>query len=173
MKFTHLKGQHLSIPSNILFNIQNKDLPINQLFEFYFTEDNKYSFDDADQFDWNKILGFKGEFFQPMFETVMVGWRYNKAENCFEIIPYFHLGGAEHHFDETKIVKLKTNEKGFCVINIVRENVTCTIYTNNNAQLQTDERVFSKKYNRFWRVGAWFGGQKCSPRKMVLNVDFK
>jgi hypothetical protein len=172
MKFTHFKGQHLSIPSNFLFNVQNKDLPISQVFKFYFTEENKYSFDDADQYDWNKLLGFKGEFFQPMFDTVMVGWRYNKIEECFEVIPYFHLGSAEHHFDDRKIVKLKINETASCVINIIGQSVTCTISTKDNAQVVSDDRWFSKKYNRFWRVGAWFGGQKCSPTKMTLNIDF-
>jgi hypothetical protein len=168
-RFKHLKGTHLSIPSDIFFNIKTVKTPTAQRYGFAFNEGNKYVIEGVDQLDFNKLLGLKGKILDPKFDTVMVGWRYRPDLDVFEVIPYFHLGSAEHHFDESKIVQLKAGEVCYATIVIQGRNVNLILQSENGSQ-SMDCRVFSGTYKKFGRVASWFGGNCNCPCAMTIEV---
>jgi hypothetical protein len=169
MKISHLKGIHNSFP----FLVKAFAAPLKMRFEFFMTEENIYTIEGENQYDWNKLTGLKALFFKPMYDTVMVGWLWHPEKQCFQFIPYFHLGGPAHKFDDRLIINALPNQKCVAEIEIKdNTNVIMTLTNTVTGQTVTDSRWFSKKYNRFWLINSWFGGQSTCTKNMTLNINF-
>jgi hypothetical protein len=72
-----------------------------------FTENSIYDLQSLDQYDWNKLTGISFNFLRPDTNALMVVWRYNVAENVFEIAPYYNVDLARILPDEnTEVIKV-------------------------------------------------------------------
>jgi hypothetical protein len=170
MKFTILKGWHagLSWPPITFFSTVKGTFQ--ETWKFKFSEINKYSITDVTM-PWNKLLGYKGLYFTPMFDTVMVGWRWNNITNLFQCISYYHLGSSAHTYDEPgKVLDIPMDAE--CTATVTISNgKTATVALTCDGKTIIDSREFSKSYSKFYRITTWFGGKEASPKHMTLTID--
>lgn len=162
---THYKGLHNALP----FYITAEKSPLIESFKFKFTEENKYIFKDENQMDFNKLLGYKGKYFTPRFNTVMVAWRYNPIIDKFQVLPYFHIGSKNYDFNELKIINLDVNEECISTIKIFGKSVYVTLKSTKSES--SEVREFTENYDKFWFVLPWFGGNYAAPKKMNLFIE--
>jgi hypothetical protein len=165
--YTILRGAHFSVPPVAFFC--SKRNPFADKIEFQFDESHKYLFpDNPNQYDWNKLYGWKGEYFKPMFNTGMVGWRWNPDINMFQIIPYFHVGSSAHTFSDAYIINVPINTTAKATFNSIGNSMTITLECNG--VLSTHSVQLSKIYPKFYKIIPWFGGQEVAPHAMRFNI---
>lgn len=132
----------------------------------YFTENSKYDLGDSDQYDWNKLDGFKLDFNSVPNNAAMIGWRYNLVDSTFEIAPYFNNYGIVLP-DSNQIIKVAVNE--VFDYNIRLSGNTATISITKDNITTTKFRVL--KYASFFtRVSLWFGGNRVSPKNVEVFI---
>ena len=175
MKYYLLKGLHFGLSIPPITALSTVDSSFTKVFEFSFGLSCIYQFeDDTDnnQMDWNKLTGFKGQYFKPMFDTAMIGWRWNKEIKKFQVVPYFHSGGPQHICKEECIMTFEVFDKIIAKITVFN-GIYCTIILHNpsNGEQLTDSINFSKTYKKFYQINTWFGGQNTPPKNMCFNIN--
>lgn len=124
-------------------------------------------------YDWNKLCGLKALYFKPMFDTSMCGWRYDQFLNCFEVIPYWHIGSKEHTYDEKNVVRIPVDTEFTVEVRVISTEVykqTIGVVKIKYLDELTESKVFSKYYPYFWVVNSWFGGQENAPNTMSFFI---
>jgi hypothetical protein len=106
-----------------------------------------------------------------MFNTGMIGWRWNPSINMFQIIPYFHVGSSLHSFDDNYIINVPTNV--LCKGQIKVEGKEITIKLECNGILKSQSKLLSKNYSKFYKIIPWFGGQEKAPHTMYFLINNK
>jgi hypothetical protein len=165
--YTILGGTHFGLPPTTFFTTKKNSFTDN--IEFQFTENNKYIFNNENQYDWNKLYGWKGEYFKPRFNTGMVGWRWNPQIQMFQIIPYFHIGSSAHTFDDAYIINVPVNTIAKAQIKIEGKAITITLECNN--VVASHYQILSKEYSKFYKIIPWFGGQEKCPHTMKFQIN--
>jgi hypothetical protein len=162
-KYKIYEGLHFST----LICLTNREPNFKHSFNFRFTEDMKYFIEGENQFDFNKLIGWKGKFFTPRWDTAMIGWRWNPLTDCFEVVPYWHVGSRAYDFDMSKMIQVKAGDF-ISVVFIMLSGIGRIEIAQGNT-LVTDERIFSQKYGKFWKINPWFGGNESAPKTLTFN----
>lgn len=132
-----------------------------------FTEKSIYDLQSVDQYDWNKLTGISFNLLRPDKNALMVAWRYNVAENVFEIAPYYNVDFARKLPNEpTEVIKVPIGQSfNFAIdysgITLTYGNQTVTKFIP--ADLPTNQLTA-------FRIQPWFGGTSLPPNTLSLYL---
>lgn len=115
----------------------------NLCYRFKFDESARYNHKDHDQKDWNKLIGVKRKFFKPMYDSVMLAWRYDIEKDVIQLTDYYHIKGQR--IIDTDIKEVKINE-------------------------WFDVKI-TNPFKKGWLILNWFGGQKKAPHKISIEYE--
>jgi hypothetical protein len=160
--YTIDKGDHNSTPATV--KIYNKDCEISG--KFYFNYNSIYNLNSVDQFDWNKLVGYKLDLNNVPSHAAMIGWRYNTDYHTFQICPYFNNNGIVFP-NESEIIDINVFEPVNFYIQHKGENGTIKLW---NKDFKIEKTVKLKKAGLFSRVHPWFGGNQEAPNKVELYL---
>ncbi len=140
-----LKGTQMTLPPYFRCG---KD--IDWIYEFELPE-NGYDVGDAtEQEDWLKLTGVKPKFFDPMYDSKMIGFRWNLENKEYEFCFYWHDKDKTKYFtgvqatSKSKItIKIKVH-KNFISLTIG----DTPIYSNTKQFLYSGELLYL--INTFW-----------------------
>ena len=132
-----------------------------------FTENSIYNLNSADQYDWNKLTGISFDFFRPDKNALMVAWRYNVADNDFEIAPYYNVDLARILPNEqTEVIKVPIGQSFNFTVDYSGITLTYgnqTVFKPIPADLPTNQLTA-------FRVQPWFGGTSLPPNTLSLYL---
>jgi len=128
-----------------------------------FTENSIYDLHSVDQYDWNKLTGISFNFLRPDKNALMVAWRYNVADNDFEIAPYFNVNLARILPNEqTEVIKVPIGQSFDFTVDysgITLTDGNQTVFKPIPADLPTNQLTA-------FRVQPWFGGTSQPPNTL-------
>lgn len=134
-----------------------------------FTEDSIYDLQSVDQYDWNKLTGISFNFLRPDKNALMVAWRYNVAENVFEIAPYYNVDLARILPDEqTEVIKVPIGQSFDFAVDY--SGITLT-YGSETVFKGIPPNLPTNRWTAF-RIQPWFGGTSLPPNRISLYLKF-
>lgn len=154
------KGDHKSSPIDT--KVLTGDCHLEA--DFKFTEGSRYFLNDIDSLDWNKLFGFKLDYNNVPNHSAMVGWRYSKWNNTWEVCPYFNNDGIV--FPDTNEI-LTVSEKEIIKCEAILQSDKAIIKISANGQSITKTQIL-KKGVVYTSVGVWFGGNKTAPNDIIV-----
>ena len=140
--------------------------------ELAFDATAAYDFSDqpyaVDQYDWNKLVGLKWDFFRSRENTLLVGWRYNLADERVELAPYLHQNGNRQMHDpvffvapeERFRVRIDWSEAGRAVYS----------FQKSGGQPVVESYAYRAPGNAPWQILHWFGGTQAAPHDITLRL---
>jgi hypothetical protein len=132
-----------------------------------FTEKSIYDLQSADQYDWNKLTGISFNFLRPDKNALMVAWRYNVADDDFEIAPYYNVDLARILPDEQpEVIKVPIGESFDFTVDYSGITLTYgnqTVFKPIPADLPTNQLTA-------FRIQPWFGGPSLPPNTLSLYL---
>jgi len=161
-KYTVNSGSHSSTPVFLKTFINSCNINGSA----YFTENSKYNLGTSDQYDWNKLDGFKLDLNSVPNNSAMIAWRYNIVDNVFEIGPYFNNYGLVFP-DNNQIIKVGVNEVFGYNVKLSGKVATISI-TKGNVTVSKVKEL--KSAFIFTRVSLWFGGNRTAPNKIEVFI---
>lgn len=159
MRLVIPKNLHNSIPP--LFRTTSEK---NFFWSYEFTLDSTYDLKSEDQNDWNKLIGLKADYFRPMNNSIMVGFRYNVEEKMYELNFYRHVDGKREMTDA--VLKVPPNEKFRVSFLRLRGILTLTL----TFQEKVVTASFAFPHKRVYLINTWFGGNNASPVNFKLSI---
>lgn len=141
-------------------------------FEFIFNDSSFYKFNDIDDFDVNKLIGFNKGFNHHHKNSIRIGWRPYK--NRIMLYSYVYDNGNRII---KKILDVDINKKYLCeiierknnyIISISEANVFVNIQHRFNIPFNNRD-FFNFRYVLF----PYFGGNKKAPHNMFFEINFK
>lgn len=154
--FTIPKGDHYSIKT---LKKYNRDL---LTFAFRFDNSAIYDLGDNDQYDTNKLIGYKYGL-DPHKNSVRFGWKWSIEDDYIVIVAYSYVDGVRDIYDI-----------GYCFPNQIysaeiEETTNSFIY-----RFQGQEYVISKTKNSGNRnyLFPYFGGDKKAPHDIFIEIWF-
>ncbi len=143
-------------------------------YEITFNESCIYDHGDIDQWDWNKLIGVKKNFFSPRKNSFMVGWRWNKEKDRLELTSYSHYETGKANYNDRGIFYINRKElKDSINIKITLLNKWIRLEISSK-HYKIDELVRvtiedKNSFNKGWLIKNWFGGTKSAPHKITIN----
>lgn len=132
-----------------------------------FTEKSIYDLQSVDQYDWNKLTGISFNFFRPDKNALMVAWRYNVADNDFEIAPYYNVDLARILPAEPgEVIKVPIGETFSFTVDY--SGITLT-YGNQTIFKPIPTDLHPNQLTAF-RIQPWFGGTSLPPNTLSLYL---
>ena len=122
---------------------------------------------DLDQWDWNKLIGIKKNFFQPRKNSVMVGWRYNPVNDCVEFVPYWHDENGGAHFDYEPLC-IPSNELDEPLRIIFRKSYVDIDNAHRGKGWGLPDNAY---IGTGWMINPWFGGQQKAQKKITFLIE--
>ena len=160
------KNRHYSRPRR--FKIYRKPRTLKTT--VIFNRDCDYDLVDQDQKDWNKLTGLTYSF-NPLSETVMIGWRYNRDTELIELGGYYHVEKGRHFTEPLLSVRLGSIVETYIEVDYSKKTYTVRLKSEDNEVSHT----YSFTHNRTWarRINLWFGGNEKAPQTISIKMDFK
>jgi hypothetical protein len=166
-KITIKKGRHtsnfLDQPFKVFFNAKKKTYT----WKVKFIEASAYDLKDNDQLDWNKLCGVSYSL-RPLFNSFMIGWRYNLKKELFELSPYIHDADTGENFYAEKLnvtpFSIKNREEVEIIYNAKKG--TLEFKANVNSQIFQTNKVKPKWFGK--EVSTYFGGNETAPTTIEL-----
>ncbi|MGY4708209.1 hypothetical protein ACXDF8_01325 [Mycolicibacterium sp. CBM1] len=132
-----------------------------------FTEQSVYDLHSVDQYDWNKLTGISFNLLRPDSNALMVGWRYNVADNDFEVAPYYNVNQARILPDEsTEVIAVPIGESFTFTVDYA--GITLT-YGDQTVIKPIPADLHPNQWSAF-RVQPWFGGTSLPPNSLSLYL---
>lgn len=162
---TVFKGFHFSWPPYI-----ERVEELN--YEITFNESCIYDHGDIDQWDWNKLIGVKKNFFSPRKNSFMVGWRWNLEKDRLELTLYKHDKDGKATYDDKGIFYISRKELKDPIYIDFRFNQSEILFSINSKNYNMSDQHISTTaafFNKGWLIKNWFGGTKTAPHKITIN----
>jgi hypothetical protein len=136
--------------------------------EVRFSEQSKYNV-DTDQTDWNKLCGIKPQYFFPLENSIMTGWRYNPKLGVFEVAAYCHVGGKRTTAEEGGFPVCSVNPGEAFTVAIYRDGVGYVWAFESMGKTQSVRIPHNPFFwkGKVWEIASWFGGNR------TANVTFE
>ncbi|TAG40635.1 MAG: hypothetical protein EAZ32_06270 [Cytophagia bacterium] len=156
---------------NIGYGLLNKPRAMRAIVRF--TDSCIYNHNNADQADWNKLMGFfDGYFNNP--RSVRWGWRWSVTNNCIEIAPYVHHAGSIILPPSSQWIQIPINAWVELRILIDRPNnkyvFKCSLNGNNTThEVAVNSLANTYESDCFWDL-LYFGGSQTAPQN--VSVDY-
>jgi hypothetical protein len=189
MKRTVKKGRHWSLPtikrvSNPTFTVRaehpdmwkylidKSDVPGGNVSA---TIDGKLTTVNRDQYDWNKLIGIKKNFFSPRKNSTMIGWRYNPITDCVEFVPYWHDENGGAHFDYKVFRVPFSSIEAHISINIGISHSVWSVNPQVDIRCGESSRQWLLPQNAYmgkgWLIANRFGGQQKAPKDITFEYE--
>lgn len=167
--YTVQKGKHSFTPFELDLSFGSKFE-----YEFSFIYESIYDLKDNDQLDWNKLCGVTMSLI-PNKQAAMIGWRYNVAEDLFEVLPYINEDGNNINLELLGTYKpIKVSKSQYCKASITFDKNVCTFKININGVDQPIYSYIFKKVPKLKRqINPWFGGNKSAPKQISIYLTKK
>ena len=141
-------------------------------YKITFNESCIYDHGDIDQWDWNKLIGVKKNFFSPRKNSFMVGWRWNKEKDRLELTNYSHDVNGKAFYNDRGIFYISREELKDPIIvklDLIKQMLKLTIKSKHFAYgAEFREQLFKNSVGIIgWVIRDWFGGTKLTPHKMT------
>ena len=163
--FKHKKGNHKSTPFR--FKLYSKPEEIAMSFSFDYT--CAYFHNDDDQFDWNKLTGISFGI-DARNESVMIGWRYNRILNQFELAAYYHI--SDERLISNILLRVFADKEVKAMISVDYEQKMYTVEINAADSFNVVQQKFKHDRTLARRIHPWFGGNKTAPHDMTIKIQF-
>ena len=149
------EGDHASISTIKSYNRESLS------FAFRFDQSAKYYFSDIDQYDTNKLLGFKYGL-NPHKNSARFGWRWDNDNQYIIISAYTYSNGFRNIYD-----------MGYCFINQIcsaeiRQEGDNVIYSFQGVEHTVSLSSDKQRYYLF----PYFGGNKKAPHDINIELWF-
>jgi hypothetical protein len=131
---------------------------------------SEYYLVGEDQYDWNKLIGIKERYLQPLFHSFMIGFRWDIRKRANELNFYKHIEGKVDrglpltyvNKGEKFFVGFKKLEKGTRIFLIVRDLYFEEVFYHSTG--------ISDK-SAWYLINTWFGGNNKSPVNYRLQIN--
>lgn len=163
-KYTVKEGRHWSWPLSVS-SIKN---PREIAWEVLIDESAIYDLKSNDQYDWNKLLGIKRNFFRPREHSFMLAHRWNTEMLQHEFSPYIHLPGQSQPISFTnKDHWFSTPEKCNFVVEITIRPTRVEFKIEGLSHTldvpMFEQTLINSTQGRWWEISTWFGGNMKAP----------
>jgi hypothetical protein len=155
MKYTIEKNRHFSLPRTPKFLVRKVEGT------FSFTN-SVYNLVGDDQYDWNKLTGISFNPLQPDQNAIMIGWRWNKTTEKFEVGPYYNIDGSNVAPDHI-FTSFSENQK-------IKFKITYDTVIIGSIQYKVPDNLNTRYWSSF-RIQPFFGGNKPAPETLILELD--
>ncbi len=152
-----LKGTHFSFPSFF-----RSARTVNWVYEL--SINSSYDLKSEDQLDWNKLIGVKQNYLDPMKNSVMLAWRWNVEKQVNELAWYWHTD-YERHWSEV-IAEVKLKEKFTLIMKTTNREVIFNLVTKN----KSSQKILSYSNSIWYLINSWFGGNRTASQ--TINISF-
>ncbi len=178
MKKIILKGFHFSFLP-IIKRVERLS------YEVTFDKSAMYDLGSFDQFDWNKLIGVKANYFSPRKNSLMVGWRWNITKQCIQLTDYRHDSEGTALYNDNGIldIPLKDISKPFKIEiyeGFIEEEKhgavigICLRIIANNSKTKVERKFFDLptllKSSKWWVINSWFGGNRRAPQTIKIKI---
>jgi len=160
-RITFLKNTHLGLPPPLIPFVRKVSG------EATLTTDSIYDLKNVDQFDWNKLAGI-GFSIPADVNSIQVVWRWNVADQTFEIAPFFNVDKARISPMKSEIIPVPVGAKFEFEVDYDGISVSygdTTVYKPTPADLKTSWLSF--------RTTPWFGGTSRAPRTLSIMLNLR
>ena len=158
---------HRPFPFKIM-GIKKSEVKISR--EFKFLDSCRYTLDNGDQYDWNKLYGVTYGMFNIHKWSTRFAWRYNVATEKIEIGAYWYKNGEREYY---YMCSIDLNEKYMFKMEIDSDNgyVRFSVLEDGYIKLSEfnlyiDPMILNKKK---YQSGIYFGGNRRAPHKMEIR----
>ena len=138
--------------------------------EFKFLDSCRYTLDNGDQYDWNKLFGVSFGLFGIHKDSVRFVWRYNPVTDAIEIGAYWYKNSERNFY---YMCALDLNEKYTFKMEIDNDNGYvrfCVLEDKyiklSEFNLYIDPETLNK---RKYQCGVYFGGNRRAPHRIELR----
>jgi hypothetical protein len=133
---------------------------------FKFSESTMYHFEDADQYDVNKLFGFS--FGMHHIDSVRFGWRPNEDLSRMEIVGYEYINRLRVPTIPICEVQLNKWYKYELKYNGKANQIEYNISDGEKAFGLIHPITLKNKLNWGYRLDLYFGGNKKAPHDMII-----
>lgn len=144
-----LKGTQTSLPPYFRCG---KD--IDWVYEFELPENGYDVGNTKEQEDWLKLIGVKPKFFDPMYDSKMVGFRWNLESRKYEFANYWHDKDKAKHFEYIDFFEDASINTNKVIISLHKKGNLLVIETKIDKYFHTryyeDESTILYLINTFW-----------------------
>lgn len=165
-KFTVKKGKHNFKPDKWCVWWKPKGINFNATFH----ENANYDLEDADQLDWNKLVGLTWSL-DPLKETAMVGWRYNKKDDTIELNAYYHVDRSRDFTEPLVAIKRGESIYGYVIHDRKKKEYQIGFHNDKVANGHVINSPNRRKVARL--INPWFGGNERAPQDISLDLNYK
>jgi hypothetical protein len=123
---------------------------------------------EEDQYDWLKLHGVTFTPLRTMYNTAMVGWRYNVEKDSFELNAYFHQGGQR--FFNDKFIRVAENETFETEIRLdyATKTIHLSIITPRGVLNESRAYPYKRFPSKVFFIHPFFGGTSAAPHRVSL-----
>jgi hypothetical protein len=123
---------------------------------------------EEDQYDWLKLHGITFTPLRTMYNTAMVGWRYNVEKDSFELNAYFHQGGQR--FFNDKFIRVAPNEVFETEIRLddSTKTIHLSIITPHGVLRESSAYQYKRFPSKVFFIHPFFGGTSAAPHRVSL-----
>lgn len=148
------------LPPCLSFISRRKKFGISRIFSF--TDSCRYTLDNGDQGDWNKLFGFCYGWKGIHQNSARIVWRYLPASDMIELATYFYIKGTRTY----KIIAKAIIGKNY-YMTINRDGDYVTVYFESK---EVDRVKFDSTQTAFG-CGLYFGGNRRAPHKITIQIE--
>lgn len=163
-EYTISAGQHFCLPR--IFKIRNK--PEQVSWYVVFGENADYDLQDEDQKDWNKLCGLFYNFLNTRDNTVMIGWRYNRATQRMELNGYYHVDKGRDFTKPLLEVALGEPVRVDILVDYEQKNYTVQLTRVNDGTQAKDSMPFTHNNTSCMEINTYFGGNESAPQDITI-----
>lgn len=135
-------------------------------FKAMFNESAKYSLNDIDQLDTNKLYGTSDCGNRHQENSIRIGWRWNKSKSMVEIMGYSHVHGQ---FQYQYIGDAQINRSFNYIIELSTDKTRYEL-TFNNKKISM-ERGCTDNSMSGYKLYPYFGGNNPAPHDISIKVS--
>lgn len=142
--------------------------------EVKFDNSHTYNFGDADQGDWNKLMGIHSGTNRMNCQSYSVrwGWRWNPASRKVELSPYIHHGNPdspEWSMLPSEVVEVELENTVCLEILIDLANEKYSFWVDGQLRYEIIASGIREEYENGQITLFYFGGNKKAPQTMYMT----
>lgn len=155
------KGRHYSSGINV-------GVSVDSIFKYAVKFENNciYHIDGNDRYDINKLFGYSTDIYHHI-GSVRFGWRCLNNETI-EILSYTYDDGKR--LDSKVLCEVYPGENFTCILDIKNDKCEYTVINSKGKYTHTDF-LSKKSYKLKYKLFPYFGGDKCAPHMMNINLE--
>lgn len=157
-----LKGTQTSLPP--IFRCGKN---IDWAYEFTLPENGYYVGDEHEQKDWLKLCGVKPKFFDPQYDSKMVGFRWNLKTKLYEFCFYWHEKNKSFHIIDTDITS-----KSKVIVRFISNSISNKLHISIENLLGSGRgEIFENDSNMCYLINTFWGGSLPMEQTLFFGME--